>query len=40
MDNLETLAWTDHRLSLIADSSDGSNCPIIGPDCECCWFIG
>ena len=31
----ESPAWTGHRLSLIA-SSDGYDCPTIGPDCECC----
>jgi len=32
----ETSAWTSHRLSSIADCSD---CPIIGPDYECCRLI-
>ena len=32
----ETLAWTGHRLSLIADCSD---CPTIGSDYECCQCI-
>src|SRR6218665_2442957 len=36
----ETSAWTGHRLSLIANYSDGSDCPTIGPECECCRCIG
>src|SRR6218665_66384 len=34
------VARTGHRLSSFADGSDGSDCPTIGPDGECCRYIG
>src|SRR6218665_2600020 len=34
------MSRTGHRLSSFADGSDGTDCPIIGPDGECCRCIG
>jgi len=44
--NSESVLILKHRHGLVTDyhwlpdCSDGSDCPTIGPDCECCRCIG